>query len=116
MAQRENTPAEVVKLTEHAAFDFKTPNRFRSVVGAFAVNNPVGFHDRAGRGYRFLADQILQLDPVNPQTAARLLAPLTRWAKHTDDRQVLMMDELSRILGTEGLSRDTYEIASKGVS
>ncbi len=116
MASRENMPAEVVKLTEHAAFDIKTPNRFRSVVGAFAMSNPVAFHDKAGRGYKFLADQILKLDPVNPQTAVRLLAPLTRWAKQTNDRQALMKGELERILGVEELSRDAYEIASKGIS
>lgn len=115
-SQREDTASEVSRLVAHPAFDIRTPNRFRSVVGAFSVSNPVRFHDKAGRGYRFLADQILALDPINPQTAARLLTPLTRWAKHTDDRQALMKGELNRILGAEGLSKDSYEIASKGVS
>ncbi len=91
------TLAEVQKLTRHPAFTLKNPNRVRALVGAFAQGNPARFHAADGAGYRFLADQVLALDPRNPQVAARLLIPLSRWRRYDAGRQALMKGELARI-------------------
>ena len=69
-----------------------------------------------GAGYRLLADRVLELDPLNPQVAARLLPPLGRWRRFDADRQALMRTELDRILATDGLSPDVFEIASKAMA
>jgi len=103
----------VKALTEHAAFDWKNPNRFRSVVGAFAMANPVRFHGADGAGYRFFADWLLRLDPVNPQTAARLAGAFESWRRYDSGRQALIRAELERIAGTQGLSRNTTEMVSR---
>ena len=77
--------------------------------------NQVHFHHVSGHGYRFLADMVLKVDAINPQIAARLLAPLSRWGRYDGVRQRLMKAELERIVSTPGISNDVYEIASKGL-
>jgi aminopeptidase N len=75
----------------------------------------VRFHAPDGSGYRFIADQVLVLDPRNPQVASRLLTPLGRWRRQSSDRQELMKRELQRILAEPNLSKHSFEIASKGL-
>lgn len=110
------TLAEVKSLMDHPAFSLKNPNKVRSLIGAFCSANQVCFHAKDGEGYRFLADQVLALDTMNPQIASRLLAPMSRWRRFDTGRQELMKRELERILGTQGLSKDVYEIASKSLA
>ena len=90
------------------------PNRLRSLVGAFSVNQRA-FHDASGRGYRFLADMIIAEDRLNPQTAAKLVPPLGRWRRFGEARAKLMRAQLERIVATPGLSKDVYEQASKSL-
>ena len=75
LSTRADTPAAVEALARHPDFTLANPNRLRSLVGAFSVNQRA-FHDASGRGYRFLADMILAEDKLNPQTAAKLVPPL----------------------------------------
>ncbi len=105
----------VKRLMAHSAFDIQNPNKVRSVIGVFCNSNPVNFHEKNGAGYQFLADQILTLDKLNPQIAARLLTPLTRWRRFAEEPQQMMKTQLARIVSAPKLSRDTYEIASKSL-
>ncbi|HOI16456.1 MAG TPA: aminopeptidase N C-terminal domain-containing protein, partial [Geobacteraceae bacterium] len=89
-----DTLAQVTRLLEHPAFEPANPNRFRSLVGVFSQANPVRFHDPSGAGYRFFGEQLRRLIPVNPQVAARLLAPLVRWRRYDPARQEMMLREL----------------------
>ncbi|MES2698583.1 MAG: aminopeptidase N [Pseudomonadota bacterium] len=98
----------VKALADHPDFTLKNPNRVRSLYMAFAAN-PAAFHAADGEGYRLLADLIVALDPVNPQTAARFVPPLGRWRRIEPVRAALMRAELERIIATPGLSRDTQE-------
>lgn len=112
---KENLP-EVIRLTQHESFDIRNPNKVRSVIGAFAHQNIVGFHHESGSGYRFLADRVIALNAINPQIASRLLTPLTHWRKHQKHRQQLMREELQRIMQEDKLSRDVYEVVSKSLA
>lgn len=114
LSTRDDTPAAVEALAGHADFTLANPNRLRSLVGAFSVNQRA-FHDVSGRGYRFLADMILAADRLNPQTAAKLVPPLGRWRRFDEDRAALMRAELERIVATQGLSKDVFEQASKSL-
>ncbi|MGE3149999.1 MAG: aminopeptidase N, partial [Pseudorhodoplanes sp.] len=58
-------------LTEHPAFSFSNPNRVRALIGSFAQGNPTQFKRADGAGFAFVADQVLALDPKNPQVASR---------------------------------------------
>jgi len=104
----------VMKLSEHPAFELSNPNRVRSLIGAFAHGNPVGLHSGGGRGYRLLADYVLTLDARNPQVAARMVGPLTRWQRFTPENAALMKGQLQRIADTK-VSADVYEIVSKSL-
>jgi aminopeptidase N len=101
------------RLTEHPLFDWKNPNRFRSVIGGLTAGNPAGFHDPSGAGYRFLADWIIRLDAKNPQTAARMSTAFETRKRYDADRVALMDAELARIAATEGLSRDVTEMITR---
>jgi aminopeptidase N len=109
------TLAEVRALYRHPDFDLRNPNRVFALAGSFSANH-VRFHDASGQGYAFLADVILALDPVNGQTAARLVNPLGRWRRQDAARGALMRAELERILAVPNLGRGTYEKASKGLA
>ena len=99
----------------HADFSYTNPNRLRSLVGAYAANQ-VRFHAADGVGYRLVADAVLAVDGLNPQAAARLVSPLGRWQRFDTARAALMRAELQRIVATEGLSKDVFEIASKSLA
>ena len=99
-------------LTAHPAFDWKNPNRFRAVFGALS-GNAAGFHAPSGAGYRLLADWLLKLDPLNPQTTARMTQAFSTWKRYDADRKTLIRAELERIASTEGLSRDTSEMIGR---
>ncbi|HTU11307.1 MAG TPA: aminopeptidase N [Allosphingosinicella sp.] len=115
LSTRDDTPEAVELLAKHADFTLSNPNRLRSLVGAFSVNQRA-FHDPSGRGYRFLADMILAEDKLNPQTAAKLVPPLGRWRRFGEDRASLMRAALERIVETPGLSKDVFEQASKSLA
>ncbi|HEX9954017.1 MAG TPA: aminopeptidase N [Allosphingosinicella sp.] len=114
LSTRDDALDQVEALAAHPDFTLANPNRMRALVGAFAANQRA-FHDASGRGYRFLADMILKVDALNPQTAARLVPPLGRWRRFDEARQALMRAELERIVATPGLSKDVLEQASKSL-
>ncbi|MGI9436770.1 MAG: aminopeptidase N [Geminicoccaceae bacterium] len=114
--QRRQALDDVQRLKTHPAFKMTNPNRVRSLIGAFAMGNPTGFHRNDGAGYRFVADQIIELDRLNPQIAARLLGVFGRWRRYDEARQVLMQTEIERILAQPDLSPNSFEVASKSLS
>jgi len=105
--------AEIRSLTDHPAFSLRTPNKVRALVGTFSTANPVCFNHQDGSGYRFLADVVLALDPLNPQVAARLSAAFKSWRALEPERRALAQTEIERIKARKDLSRDTFEIVSK---
>ncbi|MDS4070801.1 MAG: aminopeptidase N [Candidatus Competibacter sp.] len=105
----------VRELMAHEAFNLRNPNKVRALIGAFSQANPLHFHAADGRGYTFLADRILALNPFNPQIAARLMAAFTRWRKYDPIRRQGMRSQLERILSAPDLSPDVYEIAAKSL-
>ena len=109
------TAQAVRDLKAHPDFDLRNPNRIRALVSSFAANQ-VRFHDRSGAGYRLYADTIIQLDPTNSQVAARMVSPLGQWRRFDTGRQGLMQAELQRTLDLPGLSRNTFEMASKSIA
>lgn len=102
-------------LRNHPDFNIKNPNRVRSLYSAFAMNNPVCFHDESGAGYEFLKNAILELNTINPQIGARLLTPLREWRRYTPDRQEKMQAALQEILEIKNIAPDIFEIASKSL-
>jgi len=105
--------ARVAALTDHPAFDWRNPNKFRALIGAFAMQNPIGFHSEDGAGYRLVANWLLHLDAANPQTAARIASAFESWRCYDRARQGRIRAELERIASAESLSRNTREIVER---
>lgn len=105
----------VKELMRHPLFSMKNPNKVRAVISAFAQANPVGFHREDGSGYQFVADCIIELDPLNPQIASRLSKAFTSWRRYDEDRQQKMRIELERILAHQGLSKDVFEVVERSL-
>jgi aminopeptidase N len=112
---RPDTMDRIEELARHPDFTLTNPNRLRSLVGAMSGNQLV-FHDVDGRGYRFLADMVLAVDALNPQTAAKLVPPLGRWRRFGEAAAARMKAELERIIATPGLSKDVFEQVSKSLA
>ncbi len=111
----ENTLETVKELLTHPAFSLNNPNKVRALIGAFGTGNHVRFHAASGAGYAFLAEQILTLDPINPQIAARLMTPFTSWKRYDANRQQLMREQMARIAGQQGLSAGVHELVQKSL-
>jgi len=105
---------QVKALAGHPDFTLANPNRARALYMSAAMNSGV-FHQASGAGYDLIADLILALDPLNAQTAARFVAPLGRWRRIEPGRAALMRAALERIVAQPGLSKDTFEQASKSL-
>lgn len=106
--------ANVKALEAHPAFSMKNPNKVRSLISAFVNQNRVNFHRKDATGYQFLADKVIELNKINPQIAARLVIPLTRFKQMDKQRQDLMRIELERIK-QEKLSADLFEVIEKAL-
>ena len=112
LARPEDAAAIADRLTRDPAFEWKNPNRFRAVFGALA-GNAAGFHHPDGAGYALLVDWLIRLDPINPQTTARMTTVFETWRRYDADRQALIRAALDRIAAAPGLSRDTGEMVGR---
>ena len=109
------TLARVKRLLRHPAFDLKVPNKVYALIRTFAANH-VRFHAADGGGYEFLADQVIALNALNPQVAARMARAFDRWRKFDAGRQEKAKAALERIRDTKGLSKDVAEIVTKALA
>ncbi|WP_299768712.1 aminopeptidase N [uncultured Tateyamaria sp.] len=113
MEAKPDDAADTAKaLTKHTDFNWKNPNRFRATLGTFAAHH-AGFHAKDGSGYTLLADWLIKLDPVNPQTTARMCSAFQTWRRYDAIRQSMIGKELERIASTPNLSRDTTEMITR---
>ena len=113
-SKRDDTIQRVTKLTTHRDFNIGNPNRVRSLLQTFAMNQ-VRFHAADGSGYTLLTDFILRIDTDNPQLAARLVSQMNGYRRFEAVRQKLMREQLERIAGSEIVSRDLGEIVQRAL-
>ena len=106
----------VRQLMTHPAFTLKNPNRARSLIFNFTNGNPSQFHAQDGSGYAFWAEQVIALDALNPQVAARLARSMDRWRRYVPALQSHMRDALEKVAGQASLSNDVMEVVSKALA
>ena len=119
MAERSPRHRQMVRPPSRQPGTFATVQKLmahRALIGAFSQANPLHFHAADGTGYQFLADQIIALNTLNPQVASRMVGALTSWRRFDDSRRALMTTQLERIVNTENISKDVYEVASKSLA
>ena len=112
---RINLIDQVKLLQSHPAFNLRNPNRVRSLIHAFCMNNPAGFHDVSGKGYQFWSESLLELDKINPQVAARLARAVDHWKRFSPpykDQMRVCLESVSQ----HRLSNDVSEVIHKALS
>ncbi len=105
----------VKKLLKHKDFDNKNPNKLRSVLGTFQKENIILFHSKDMSGYKFIAEQISQIDKYNPQVASRLILPMTQFRSFKKERKENIISILKDIYNQK-ISNDLSEILEKAIS
>ncbi|RJF95131.1 aminopeptidase N [Noviherbaspirillum saxi] len=113
---RNTDVATVRELMKHPAFTLKNPNRARSLIFSFCNGNPAQFHAVDGSGYEFWADQVIALNAINPQVAARLARTMDRWRKYAPALQEKMRAALLRVASAGALSKDVLEVVTKSLA
>ncbi len=111
-AGRASTLADVMALARDPAFDLRNPNRARALLLGFTANQA---RFNCPEGYRFVADQALLLDPINPAVSSRVAQALTRWKRMIPPLAAAMKAELERIAAAPGLSRDLLDVVTRGL-
>jgi aminopeptidase N len=106
----------VKALAAHPAFDLRNPNRARALLHSFALDNPVHFHGADGSGYRWIAEQVIALDRLNPQVASRLARAFDRWKKYDPTRQQHARAALETIRSAAGLSGNVSEVVDRALA
>jgi aminopeptidase N len=114
-SDRDDVLDSVKALLEHKDFDLENPNRVRSLVASFCVNNRAHFHAPTGAGYNFLADIVLEMNGINPQIASRLVDPLLSYKRLEPQRSALMRAALTRIASDDALSPNVFEKINKAL-
>jgi aminopeptidase N len=107
---------DVRRLREHPDFQIKNPNRARSLIHAFCMSNPGAFHQNNGQAYHFWAKQVIELNDINPQVAARLARALDRWKQFAPSYQAQMKSALELISQHKNLSSDVAEVVNKALN
>ena len=111
----EDTFERVVALTAHPDFTLRNPNRMRALLSTFSQMNQARFHRADGAAYDFLADQLLELDALNPKTAARLATAFLPWRQFEPRRRAGLETALRRLSEHDGLSKDVGEVVGKAL-
>lgn len=106
------SPAEIVRLEQHADFDLGNPNRVRALVGVFAMQNLANFHAADGSGYAAVEGIILKADKANPALSARLLSAFEHWRKLEPEARRAAQATLTR-LQAAGLSGNANDIVTR---
>ena len=110
---RDETLDQVKALCRHPLFKITTPNKVRALIGTFAASNPLQFNRADGAGYDFLADKVLEIDPLNPQVAARMLGAFRSYRSLETKRKSHAKAALKRVASASRISRDCHEIVSR---
>jgi aminopeptidase N len=106
----------VRQLMQHPDFSLRNPNRARSLIFSYCSANPAGFHRADAAGYVYWCEQVLALDAINPQVAARLARAMDRWSRLAEPYRSAARVAIERVAAKTDLSNDVREVISRALS
>jgi aminopeptidase N len=106
----------VRQLMQHADFSLRNPNRARSLIFNYCSANPAGFHRADAAGYVYWSEQVLALDAINPQVAARLARAMDRWSRLAEPYRSAAKVAIERVAAKADLSNDVREVIGRALS
>ncbi len=110
-----NVLPAVRQLMAHPDFLLSNPNRARSLIFSYCSANPGAFHRPDAAGYVFWSEQVLALDAINPQVAARLARAMDRWARLAEPYRSAALEAIKRVAAKPDLSNDVREVVTKSI-
>ena len=111
----DNIFEKIEELIKNPLFDIKNPNKVRSIYSVFTNSNLDKFHSQDWKGYKLIADKVIELDKLNPMVASRLAKSLISWKNLCEINSKLMREQLERISLEKDLSPDLSEVVRKGL-
>ena len=110
-----DTLSSLQELLSHSAFSLENPSQVYALIGTFAEQNILSFHNENGSAYRFFVDQIIKLNSINPQVGSRLLSqsPFINWRRYDKKREGLMYQQLQRLHATSSLAIEISDVVNK---
>jgi aminopeptidase N len=106
----------VRQLMQHPDFNLRNPNRARSLIFSYCSANPAAFHRADAAGYVYWSEQVLALDAINPQVAARLARAMDRWSRLAEPYRSAAQVAIERVAAKADLSNDVREVVSRALS
>ncbi|MGV0987512.1 aminopeptidase N [Limnohabitans sp.] len=106
----------VRQLMQHTDFSLRNPNRARSLIFSYCSANPAAFHRADAAGYVYWSEQVLALDAINPQVAARLARAMDRWSRLAEPYRSAAKVAIERVAAKADLSNDVREVISRALS
>jgi len=107
---------KVRQLMAHADFSLRNPNRARSLIFSYCSANPAAFHRADAAGYVYWSEQVLALDAINPQVAARLARAMDRWSRLAEPWRSAAKVAIERVAAKADLSNDVREVVSRALA
>ncbi len=106
---------KVIELSKSGHFKASNPNKVRALYSAFAMACWRGFHRLDGAGYEFFRECVLEVDALNPSTAARMCGALENWYRLEPQRKELVRKVLIQLVEGSKLSKNSYEILKRSL-
>ena len=106
----------VRQLMQHADFNLRNPNRARSLIFSYCSANPAAFHRADAAGYVYWSEQVLALDAINPQVAARLARAMDRWSRLAEPYRSAAKVAIERVAAKTDLSNDVREVVGRALN
>jgi len=110
------TLSVVKDLLNHPSFHLANPNNVYALISGFCEQNPLHFHASDFSGYEFLTEIVIKLNTLNPQVAAGVLEPFSKFRKYDLKRQEAIIEQLQILNAAGNLSSDVQEIVDKSLA
>jgi aminopeptidase N len=104
-----DTFGRVQNLYQSKEFDKKNPNRIGALVVSFARNR-FQIHSLGAIAYEFLLNCVQELDPINPQSASRIVKCFTDIKKVPEKNQKILLESLDKYLIKNKPSNLVFEV------
>lgn len=105
------TIEKIKTLAARPDFAIENPNRVRSLYGAFAMGNHIGFHAENGSGYETVCEFLGRYDKINPSVAARLATAFERCNRMDSKRREKAKTALENLVSKD-VSKQLNEIVT----
>ncbi len=115
MSSSENTFNDIKAKMKSDVFDRSNPNNVFALLYYFAQFNWSQFHRTSGETYMWFAQEVIEIDKLNPQVSSRLGSAFNNWRKLSPQYQGPIKKALELIIGSKP-SDNLYEIISRSLA